>query len=264
MSTYAECIFPSGENSIAVHSFLSSSAMISGILLGELVPFLGALRILGWFPARLDPMTGKYKTFLHPIDVAYCIAVNSFVVIAHFPTLYYGFQVQILIANSILSSACCFLQAILRTEGYFPLFTYGQTFGTVSSAFAPILFAIQTRSTVESLNGLIEIQVNPIFTIKVRLICMNTFSAVGSKYGRSNWHKINVFNCWFCSYAFSGTISTEFCERGDRFALHSRQSKYRPTFQHWHELCEWNFDHILVADDLLSYFSHCEATISTT
>jgi hypothetical protein len=68
--------------------------MISGILIGQLTPFLRVLRILGWFPARIDPTTGKYETCIHPIDVAYCIAVNLTFLAANFPTLYYGFQVH--------------------------------------------------------------------------------------------------------------------------------------------------------------------------
>jgi hypothetical protein len=69
--------------------------MISGILIGQLNPFLKVLRILGWFPARIDPTTGKYETSIHPIDVAYCIAVNFTFLAANVPTLYNGFKVNI-------------------------------------------------------------------------------------------------------------------------------------------------------------------------
>jgi hypothetical protein len=68
--------------------------MISDILIGQLNPFLRVLRILGWFPARIDPTTGKYETSLHPIDVGYCIAVNLTFLAANVPTLYYGFKVR--------------------------------------------------------------------------------------------------------------------------------------------------------------------------
>jgi hypothetical protein len=67
--------------------------MVSGILFGQIAPFLSVLRILGWFPARTDPTTGKYETIIHPIDVAYSIAVNLTFLAAHIPTLYNGFQV---------------------------------------------------------------------------------------------------------------------------------------------------------------------------
>jgi len=67
--------------------------MISGTLIGQLAPFLMVLRILGWFPARIDPTTGKYETSIHPIDAAYCIAVNLTFLAANIPTLYSGCQV---------------------------------------------------------------------------------------------------------------------------------------------------------------------------
>jgi hypothetical protein len=67
--------------------------MISGILIEQLTPFLSVLRILGWFPARIDPTSGKYKTSIHPIDAAYCIAVNLTFLAANVPSLYNGCQV---------------------------------------------------------------------------------------------------------------------------------------------------------------------------
>jgi hypothetical protein len=67
--------------------------MISGILIGQLTPFLRVLHILGWFPARTNATTGKYETSIHPIDVAYCIAVNFTFLAANVPTIYNGFQV---------------------------------------------------------------------------------------------------------------------------------------------------------------------------
>jgi hypothetical protein len=75
------------------------------------------------------------------------------------------------------------------------LFTYAQTFGPFTAALAPIVLAFQTKSTVKSLNELIDIQVRLFEIINWQIGFFIFLSAEDSEEEKTSLQKLNTFNC---------------------------------------------------------------------